>query len=604
MHLFRERHIITSVFVLFMGVVSPIFLLPANAVAETFYVSPQGNDSDLGTFDQPWRTIQKAADSVGPGSTVNIRGGIYNEEVFFGVSGSANGGNIVFQNHPGETAILDGSGFNVSEWSSAMIYLEDKSYITIKGLEIRNYKTSTHRLPMAIVMQGSCHHIQIKNNRIHDIDANYSDLAAGGAHGIGVYGNASTPMNNIEIEGNELYNLKLGGNEAITFNGNITQFKVVNNTIHDIDNIAIDAIGHAGLVSDPNQDRARDGLIQGNTIYNLDSFGNPAYGNRRSAPGIYVDGGHNIVIKDNIVHDANFGIAITSERQGKVSSNVTVSNNALYNNHVSGMSIGGFNLSVGGATNISVVNNTFFGNDAKDTGNGELIAQYFIQGLEIKNNIFYSRRGTFLRNYYRSSITNDDINNNIYFTQANQLEWQWNGDFYSSLADYQQSTGNDLASEFINPGFLNDSFSAFDFDLKGDSPARARNIGAVFNTAPPPSPNPAPEPPPPAPEADTSVDTDGDGVLDDEDNCTELANENQIDSDSDGFGNSCDADVNNDGNTGLFDLALYKQAFGSRSGDSVYNADVDFDSDGQVGLFDLSILKMLYGKAPGPSCCR
>ena len=42
-----------------------------------------------------------------------------------------------------------------------------------------------------------------------------------------------------------------------------------------------------------------------------------------------------------------------------------------------------------------------------------------------------------------------------------------------------------------------------------------------------------------------AVDTDGDGILDDTDNCLDVANADQRDTDGDGFGNRCDTDLNN-----------------------------------------------------------
>ncbi|MGA2746584.1 MAG: DUF1565 domain-containing protein, partial [Candidatus Sulfotelmatobacter sp.] len=43
----------------------------------SFYVSTTGNDSNPGSQSAPWRTIQHAAETVRPGSTVNVRGGVY-----------------------------------------------------------------------------------------------------------------------------------------------------------------------------------------------------------------------------------------------------------------------------------------------------------------------------------------------------------------------------------------------------------------------------------------------------------------------------------------------------------------------------------------------
>lgn len=53
------------------------FTIPANAISlekDTFYVSENGNDSNDGTIDAPWKTIQKAADTLNNGETVYVRG--------------------------------------------------------------------------------------------------------------------------------------------------------------------------------------------------------------------------------------------------------------------------------------------------------------------------------------------------------------------------------------------------------------------------------------------------------------------------------------------------------------------------------------------------
>ncbi|MDH3588073.1 MAG: pullulanase-type alpha-1,6-glucosidase, partial [Gammaproteobacteria bacterium] len=54
------------------------------------------------------------------------------------------------------------------------------------------------------------------------------------------------------------------------------------------------------------------------------------------------------------------------------------------------------------------------------------------------------------------------------------------------------------------------------------------------------------------------VDSDGDGIADAIDNCSELANTDQRDTNGDGFGNRCDPDFNNDGVVNFTDLAIIK----------------------------------------------
>lgn len=52
-----------------------------SAHAATFYVSTSGSDSNPGTLTQPWKTIQKAADSVAAGDVVIIGAGDYDETI-------------------------------------------------------------------------------------------------------------------------------------------------------------------------------------------------------------------------------------------------------------------------------------------------------------------------------------------------------------------------------------------------------------------------------------------------------------------------------------------------------------------------------------------
>src|SRR5258707_13443854 len=79
-----------------------------------YYVSTAGSDSNPGTETAPWRTVQHAADIARAGSTVNVRGGIYEELVSINASGNASDGFITFRSYPGETASLDAEHFTPS----------------------------------------------------------------------------------------------------------------------------------------------------------------------------------------------------------------------------------------------------------------------------------------------------------------------------------------------------------------------------------------------------------------------------------------------------------------------------------------------------------
>jgi len=95
-------------------------------------------------------------------------------------------------------------------------------------------------------------------------------------------------------------------------------------------------------------------------------------------------------------------------------------------------------------------------------------------------------------------------------------------------------------------------------------------------------------------------DTDGDGVYDFRDNCISIENLNQVDSDADGYGNWCDADLNGDNYTNAFDTPLFRAQIGKPSIAPVYNP-ADFNTDGVVNSWDTVIFRGLLGYPPGPS---
>ncbi len=90
-------------------------------------------------------------------------------------------------------------------------------------------------------------------------------------------------------------------------------------------------------------------------------------------------------------------------------------------------------------------------------------------------------------------------------------------------------------------------------------------------------------------------DTDGDGVTDDVDNCTLVPNADQRDTDGDGIGNICDADLNNDCVVNFLDLGIMKSVFFTA------DPDADLDGDGVVNFIDLGIMKSGFFGPPGPS---
>jgi len=453
---------------------SALISLASGAV---YYVSTSGSDANAGTQTAPWRTVQHAATSVKAGDTVNIRAGVYNEAVTPSVSGSAAAGSITFQSYPGETATIDGTGLKVSNGQSGLFNIANLNYITVSGLEIRNFTSkSDSEVPVGIYVSGADSNIQLLSNHVHNITttapANANNCASN-ALGIAVYGTqAPASINNLTISGNEVDHNKTGCSETLTLNGNVENFTVTGNVIHDNNNIGIDVIGYEGTSPQAAYDRARNGTISGNTVYNITSFGNPDYGNSYAADGIYVDGGTHIIIERNTVHDADLNVELASEHKGKLTDYITLRNNLIYHGNSNGISIGGYDSARGGTDHCTIVNNTLYANDTKQTGSGEFQVQYYATNNVFKDNIVYASasQDLFFNNYTNSESNPVDVDYNLYYsTDAGNAQWIWNGTTYTGFSKYQSGARKDPNSHFANPQFL--STSTPNLDIGSGSPA-------------------------------------------------------------------------------------------------------------------------------------
>ena len=447
----------------------------------SFYVSTTGDDSNPGTQTAPWRTIQHASDTARAGNTVNVRGGVYEELVSINASGNATDGYITFRSDPGETAVLDAEHFTPSG-RSGVLTIQNKSYVRIEGFEIRNFRTAEHRLtPLGISVMGAGSHIELLKNNVHHIEQNFNGRDApgrgGNGFGIAVYGtDATTPISELVIDGNEVHHLKTGSSESLVVNGNVANFRITHNVVHDNNNIGIDVIGFERTAPDPAVDQARDGVVSGNLVYNITSRGNPAYRDDESSDGIYVDGGARILIEQNVIHDVDFGLELASEHKDRATSHITARNNLIYHCHTAGVSIGGYAPERGHTEHSTVVNNTLYDNDTSGTGSGEFQMQWNMADNIFANNIVYAGARCLIT-LNKSQIERNHppgaIDHNLYYcaSGAKASTWAEASTTVTGFDKYVESTGNDRHSRFLDPHFVDTA--AKDFHLQPDSPAIA-----------------------------------------------------------------------------------------------------------------------------------
>lgn len=311
--------------------------------------------------------IQDALKKAQPGDTVLVKPGKYRGGISFPRSGTA-----------GACISLKGEKGAVISGGSTGIFIANKNYISVTGLTISDI--SGGDTPTGIRVTGSASHIELRDNIVRNVKSSSN------AHAISFYGSHSKPMSNLFIEGNEIYNCKLGQSEALVLNGNVEKFLIAKNKVHDNDNIGIDIIGFEGT-GPSGKDFARSGYITGNKVWNISSGKNPTYGGERSAGGIYVDGGSGILIENNQVSNSDIGIEVASEKGGKTTRGVIVRGNTLSNSYQGNLMVGGYAASKGRAAGIEVEGNTF----TTTKGSGEIILQHNVNGIVIRGNKFGAR---------------------------------------------------------------------------------------------------------------------------------------------------------------------------------------------------------------------
>ena len=428
-------------------------------VTQAYFVSTAGDDANPGTETLPWRTIQKAFNVADQGSTVFVKEGVYNEKPVLNVSGSALAP-ITFQNYLHDTVIIDGTG----KAGDQIVLLQNKRWIRIVGFEIRN--NFNQSFGTGIWIRGYGDHIELRNNRIHDMRA---ATGGGDAMGISVYGSdAAASISHLIIDGNQVFDCQPGHSESLTLNGNVDTFQVTNNLVHDNDNIGIDMIGGEGTCPAASFDAARNGVCSGNTVYNCRSNYGGGY-----AAGIYVDGGRNIVVERNSVHQCDIGLEIGCENHGKTASGMTVRENLIFDNDKGGLGFGGYDYpATGQVTNSSFHHNTCLHNDVLATGQGELYINYALSCV-VKNNIFSSTAQNRLLTTTIGNVSGNILNYNLWWTPGgiNDASVDYNGTIYAKFSDYISATGQDQHSLFADPRFISTSLPGADLHLQPGSPA-------------------------------------------------------------------------------------------------------------------------------------
>ena len=281
---------------------SVMWLSPPDVSAINYYVSPSGSDTNPGTSELPFETIQKAADIVVAGDTVIVRDGVYTDSNDYGDISNCivilrRDGTptdwITFRAENTHGAVLDGNNVR-----NTAFYLYRADYIHIEGFEIKR---------VGGVHCNNSHDSYIYKCKIHDIGRYYTSPACNG-YTIGFAGISSTDtVYNVTVDScmfydigrqhqdpycvddykydqmlyaqgkgwliknNIFYNapsgwaLKLDGHDGATSE---PTHKVINNTFAHDTNVGVDAEGHIVIVLSHGDYPSSDLVIQNNIFYN------------------------------------------------------------------------------------------------------------------------------------------------------------------------------------------------------------------------------------------------------------------------------------------------------------------------------------------------
>ncbi|MFI8287618.1 right-handed parallel beta-helix repeat-containing protein [Streptomyces sp. NPDC085614] len=222
----------------------------AHAADRTWFVSPSGNDSNPGTSaGAPFRTIQKAADSAGPGDTVSIMNGTYSEpaagsNVVTVKRSGRPGAPITFTAHPGHHPVIH----PVKAWNGISVH--GASYISIKNLEVHGNNAA---LTLAGAERGAkkgdpiynTNCISVERNRSTGALSHHITVTGNEVHGCAGGGISAIDADHVTISGNHVYSTSwytvyatsgisvltprdVGGADARTY-----KIRVTGNRVHD-----------------------------------------------------------------------------------------------------------------------------------------------------------------------------------------------------------------------------------------------------------------------------------------------------------------------------------------------------------------------------------
>ena len=239
------------------------------AAAQTYHVSPSGDDANNGAQAQPFRQIRKALALVQPGDTILVADGSFLGFDAFDKTGASNAPITI--RAPGTNAVVTKTTDRSDNRDT--IHIEDCAYLVVDGLRSFGANRASLRI------QGG-HHITVRNcvfgnNTTWGLFTGFSDdlliennecFGSTNEHGIYVSNSGDRPT----LRGNRCYSNRGGGiqlNADVNIqpgDGIITGALLENNVIYD------NGRGGGGAF---NLDGVQDSVIRNNLLFNNHASG-------------------------------------------------------------------------------------------------------------------------------------------------------------------------------------------------------------------------------------------------------------------------------------------------------------------------------------------
>jgi hypothetical protein len=134
--------------------------LLAKSRGQTFFVATSGSDSNPGTRERPWKTVQRAFERLRPGQRALVRGGTYVQDHVVDRAGNR-AAPITVAAYPGEKVVLRAGSSGGDTYPLRVT--SGAAYVRIQGfvLELAKGTSSTN-----VYFEGRAHDVELTRNEI------------------------------------------------------------------------------------------------------------------------------------------------------------------------------------------------------------------------------------------------------------------------------------------------------------------------------------------------------------------------------------------------------------------------------------------------------